>query len=278
MDLNDAVKTLRGAPGTTVTLKVLRPKSQEIKSFVLLREKIEMRSVKDTRMVAEGIGYLRITQFAEPTAELLEKEIGKLQDQGLRALVLDLRNNPGGLLSAAIEVSQKFLARGDEVVSTLGRAGRREELYRARGRKRHDFPLAILVNSGSASASEIVAGALQDHQRAVLVGEKTFGKGSVQSVVPLDDGTAIRLTTAKYYTPSHRVIHEHGIEPDVLVTMPPEDLRDIMLVRAHPGDWEFEELPEEQRARLRTVEDLQLQRAVELLQGVQAFTRRIGPR
>jgi carboxyl-terminal processing protease len=276
MDLNVAVKSLRGAPGTSVNLKVLRPKTQEVKAFTLVREKIEIRSVKDARLVADGVGYLRITQFAEPTADLLQKEIEKLEGQGLRALVIDLRDNPGGLLSAAIEVSQKFLERGDEVVSTMGRAGRREEIYKVRSRRHFEFPLAILVNGGSASASEIVAGALQDHQRAVLVGEKTFGKGSVQSVVPLDDGTAIRLTTAKYYTPSHRVIHEHGIEPDVVVAMDPADLRDLMTLSAHPGDWEFEELDPAARRRLRSVEDTQLQRAVEMLQGVQAFARRAG--
>ncbi len=274
MDLNEAVKLLRGAPGTRVTLRVVRSKPQEIKTFTLTRERIELRSVKEASMVADGIGYLRITQFAEPTAELLKKEVAALEKQGLRALVLDLRNNPGGLLSSAIEVSQQFLQRGDEVVSTMGRSGRSDRPFTARGRQPYTFPLAILVNRNSASAAEIVAGALQDHHRAVLVGEKTYGKGSVQSVVPLDDGTAIRLTTAKYYTPSHRVIHDHGIEPDVLVTMSAEDLRDVMMVRAHPGDWEFSELPDDLRARLRSTEDVQLQRAVEILQGIQAFARR----
>jgi carboxyl-terminal processing protease len=278
LDLSDAVKALRGAPGTRVVLRVLRGRSDELKSFDLVREKIELRTVKDARLVGDDIGYLRITQFSEPTADLLREEIDRLVEQGLRGLVLDLRNNPGGLLSSAIEVSQLFLERGDEVVSTLGRTGRQDKPYLARGRTHYRFPLAILVNSASASASEIVAGALQDHQRAVLVGEKTFGKGSVQSVVPLDDGTAIRLTTAKYYTPSHRVIHEHGIEPDIVVAMPPEDLRDLMMVRAHPGDWEFTELSDDERERLRAVRDPQLDRAVDLLLGVRAFTRQVEAR
>ena len=278
MELGDAIKALRGPAGSRVKLRVLRPRTQEILSFDLVREIIERPTVKDARLMSDGIGYLRITQFSDPTAKLLKQEIDKLQAQGMRALVMDLRNNPGGLLTSAIDVCQLFLERGDEVVSTLGRGGRQEKTYTARGRTHYDFPLAILVNRDSASAAEIVSGALQDHQRAVLIGEKTFGKGSVQSVVPLEDGTAIRLTTAKYYTPSHRVIHEHGIEPDVVVTLSPEDLRDLMVVRAHPGDWEFTELSPQERERLRSVRDLQLERAVEVLSGIRAFARRLEPR
>ena len=143
-----------------------------------------------------------------------------------------LRSNPGGLLSAAVEVSQKFLRRGDLIVFTRGRDLRIERSYRARSRQIFpDVPMVVLINGYSASASEIVAGALQDNRRAVLVGEKSFGKGSVQSVLPQDGGTAIRLTTAKYYTPSERVIHDVGIEPDVVVPMSAENWRNILVAR-----------------------------------------------
>jgi carboxyl-terminal processing protease len=270
LTLQEAVKQLRGEPGTRVKLRILRPKSQEFKTVDIERANIEVASVKDARMMEDGIGYLRITTFSAPTADALQKELDKLMAQDLKALVIDLRNNPGGLLSSAIEVSQKFLKRNDVVVSTEGRNPKQDQTYRARGRKRYlDFPIAILVNSGSASASEIVAGALQDHRRAVLVGEKTFGKGSVQSVLPMDDDTAIRLTTAKYYTPSHKVIHERGIEPDIVVPMLPEDWRHIQIQRARPAGGE----PVDDDAPVEPVEDVQLKRAADVLQGILKFAR-----
>ena len=276
LTLPEAVKQLRGEPGTKVTLRILRPKTQEFRNVEVERANIEVASVKDAHLLGDGIGYLRITQFSEPTADALQKELERLVEQDLRGLVIDLRNNPGGLLSSAIEVSQKFLNRNDVVVSTQGRNARQDQVYRARGRKRYtDFPIAILVNAGSASASEIVAGALQDHRRAVLVGEKTFGKGSVQSVLPMDEGTAIRLTTAKYYTPSKKVIHERGIEPDIVVPMDPEDWHQVQLRRAQAGA-DAEEADGE--AELRPVEDIQLQRAVDVLKGILKFSGRGEPR
>ena len=229
LQLPEAVKKLRGPPGSKVTIKILRPKTQEVRTVEIVRAKINVPSVKDVKMLEEGIGYLRIVQFNEPTANALQDALDKLTKEGLQGLIVDLRNNPGGLLTSAIEVSEKFLRRGDLIVYTQGRNEKPQQTFRVKGRYHYlQFPMVILVNGGSASASEIMAGALQDHQRAILVGEKTFGKGSVQSVLPLDDGSAIRLTTAKYYTPSKRVINEHGIEPDIVVPMSPEDWRKLL--------------------------------------------------
>lgn len=276
--LQEAVKKLRGAPGSKVTLRILRSKTQEFKAVELERAIIEVASVKDVKVLDEGIGYLRLTQFSDPTAEALQKELDGLAEKNIRALVLDLRNNPGGLLSSAIDVASKFLDRNQVVVSTQGRDEKDNEIYKARGRKRYpDIPLAILVNAGSASASEIVAGALKDHKRAVLIGEKTFGKGSVQSVLSMDEGTAIRLTTAKYYTPSKEVIHERGIEPDIVVPMPPEDWRALQMQRVAESTGALEEEPSDEasedaeEAVTKPVEDVQLQRAVEVLKGILRF-------
>ena len=224
LSLPDAVKRLRGAPGTKVAIKVLRPKTQEVKVVDVERAEIKVASVKDAHVIENGIAYLRLTQFDEPTAAALQEALDKLSGEGMKALIIDLRNNPGGLLSSAIEVGQKFVKRNDVIVSTQGRDAAQHQVFKAKGRQHFlDFPMVLLVNGGSASASEIVAGAFQDHKRAILVGEKTFGKGSVQSVLPMENGTAIRLTTAKYYTPSKRMIHDRGIEPDIVVPMSPEE-------------------------------------------------------
>jgi len=266
--LPEAVKKLRGEPDTDVTIKILRPKTQEIKDVTITRAIINVPSVKDAKMLDDGIGYIRVTQFNEPTGRALERELNKLLDEELEALVLDLRNNPGGLLSSAVEVAQMFLKRSELIVYTQGRDEKQKQTFRARGRVRYtDFPMAILVNQGSASASEIVAGALQDQQRAILVGEKTFGKGSVQSVLPLDDGSAIRLTTAKYYTPSQRLIHDRGIEPDIVVPIAPEDWRKLQIQRTRPEN--AEPIPGQEDEE--EVVDYQLERAMDVLKGILIF-------
>lgn len=270
MLLTEAVKLLRGEPGTPVTIKIVRADSQEIADVTIVRDEIKVSSVKGAKILEDGIGYVRITQFNDPTADALQSALEDLQNQGMEALIIDLRNNPGGLLSAAVEVSQKFLNRGDLVVYTQGRDERQRQQFRARGPHRFpDLPVAILVNRGSASASEIVAGALQDHKRAILVGEKTFGKGSVQSVIGMDDGSAIRLTTAKYYTPSERVIHEHGIAPQIEVPMPLEEWREILVRRAQALDGDSEEAEGDPGPV-----DIQLQRAIDVLKGVMIFDAR----
>jgi carboxyl-terminal processing protease len=278
LTLPEAVKKLRGEPGTEVTIKILRPKTQEIEEVTIERAIIEVPSVKDAEILEDHIGYVRITQFNEPTAEALKDALEVLSDEGMRGLIVDLRNNPGGLLSAAVDVSEKFLKRGQEIVSTRGRNGEDTQVFRAKGRTHYpDIPMALLVNSGSASASEIFAGAMQDHRRAILVGEKTFGKGSVQSVLPMDDGSAIRLTTAKYYTPNQRVIHEKGIEPDIVVPLAPSEWRRLLIQRSRPDtlpqqDTENAEetTPEEELA------DPQLERALDVLKGIMIFRSHNG--
>ncbi len=268
LSLQDAVRRMRGEPGTSLTIRVVRPKTQEIRDVDIVREVIKVPSVKDARIIEDGVGYVRLTQFNEPAAEALHIELQELLKKGMNALVLDLRNNPGGLLSASVEVSQEFLDEGDTVVSTRGRKGS-YSLYASKGKYHYvDFPMVVLVNGGSASASEIVAGALQDARRAILVGERTFGKGSVQSVLPLKDGSAIRLTTAYYYTPAERMIHEKGIEPDINVPMPIGLWEKIQLKRSRD---EYGVQDEVDAVELEDVVDVQLQRAVELLQGIKVF-------
>ena len=181
-DLQGAVKQLRGEPGSVVKLKIMRAREQELKEVEIVRDNIKVPSIKDAQMLDEEIGYLRLTSFNEPTATELQRELEVLLSKGMKGFILDLRNNPGGLLSSAVEISQKFLKRGEMIVYTQGRSKRQRQVYDAEGRHHYtDFPMVILVNSGSASASEIVAGALQDNRRAILVGDRTFGKGSVQN-------------------------------------------------------------------------------------------------
>jgi carboxyl-terminal processing protease len=271
LSLQDAVKKMRGEPGTKVKIKIMRVKPQEIKELELVRAVIKVDSVKGVTMLDDKIGYIRITQFNEPTAEALQKALENLLAKGMKALILDLRNNPGGLLSSAVEVSQKFLKGGEKVVSTKGRAGTGVQTqYAARGKYHYtDLPMVVLVNGGSASASEIVAGALQDYKRAVILGEKTFGKASVQSVLPLDDGSAIRLTTAKYYTPNERMIHEKGIEPDIYIPMPMEMWQKVLIKRSR--DEIGDVTPDEAGLDLSNAVDIQLERAVDFLKAMQCF-------
>ncbi len=265
LSLSDAVKKMRGDADTEVKLKSVRPSTHEVKEVTLKREYIEVASVKDAKLIEDHIGYIRLTQFNEPTAEDLKKELKKLADQKMKALVLDLRGNPGGLLTAAAGVAELFLPHGDLIVFTKGRTAQMDQqTFKSSGHTHYtDFPMVLLVNGGSASASEIVSGALQDHKRAVLVGEKTFGKGSVQSLLPLENGAAIKLTTAKYYTPSERVIHENGIEPDVKVVMDPETLFKIRLKQAQKNKEFDPTLPVEKEVR-----DIQLDYAIGTLKGM----------
>lgn len=217
MSLMDAVKAMRGKAGSEITLTVLREKRDEPFKVTLKRAVIRVRSVK-SRMLDDGYGYVRITQFTSQTGDSLKREIGKLKDEAngpLRGIVLDLRNNPGGVLSAAVDVADTFINNGD-IVSIRGRAPNTDQRFDATpGDMLDGAPMVVLVNEGSASASEIVAGALQDDSRAVIMGNQTFGKGSVQTIVPLANGAALKLTTARYYTPSGRSIQAEGIEPDV---------------------------------------------------------------
>ncbi len=270
MTLRDAVTRMRGAKGESVVLAIVGSGDTEPRDVEIVRDVIEVASVKGARLIADGIGYVRLTQFAEPTAAMLQSALETLSADGMRALVLDLRGNPGGLLNQAVEVSQLFLERKAVVVSTKGRSelGKRTE-YRAGGNVRYmAIPMVVLVNKGSASASEIVAGAIQDHHRGVLIGETTYGKGSVQSVIrsQTDGESAIRLTTAYYYTPADRLIHNKGLEPDIQVPVTGEQWMRVQQQRASV------ETPavfsEEEKKTFADAVDEPLQRGVDLLKAL----------
>ena len=275
LSLQEAVRLLRGEPGTKVVISVFRSKaknpSDRIKDYTIERAEIKVDSVKDAKILEDGIGYIRITEFKEPTADEFEKALTKLEAQGMNALIIDLRNDPGGLLESAGKIAGKFVPAGELIVSTEGRDLSKKIVYRSeRGKKRLNDPLVILVNPGSASGSEIVAGALQDLKRAVLVGETTFGKGSVQSILQLPDGSAMRLTTAKYYTPSHKVIHEHGVTPDIIVPISEEDERKLLEQRIRAN------MPrEETTEKVEPIADVQLERAVDVIKGVKLFAKQL---
>ncbi len=283
MSLPDAVKNLRGEPGTDVQITVFRTSSNQMKDYKLTRAVINIDMVKDINGKKEfplgdnKIGYVRLVQFGEKTSADLAAALKKLKAQGMQALVLDLRGNPGGLLEQAVDVCEKFLPRGELVVTTEGRNQSQNSVRRALGRgdELHSMPMVVLVNMGSASASEIVAGCLQDLKRAIVLGEKTFGKGSVQSIIPLapvpDGVPALRLTTAKYYTPSHKVIHGEGITPDIVVPLTEEQEGQVQL-RHTPGG--IESLDEKDRERVAHGHDPQLERAMDLLKGITLFTQR----
>lgn len=270
--VDDVVKILRGDPGTSVSITIQRPPSSALKQFTLTRAIIQRPMVEDINgeqnypLGNDNIGYVRITEFGDSTSDELEDALQKLKDEGMKALVLDLRWNPGGLLDEAVGVCQKFLPRGRLVVSTEGRETVDKYYARGGGDELAGMPIVVLVNLDSASASEIVTGCLQDYHRAYVVGERTFGKGSVQTIFPLDDGSALKLTIAKYYTPSHRVIHQHGIMPDSVVPLTDAEEAALMVQRSRGG---LAALPDEQvRSMVEKVQDIQLQRADDLLKGV----------
>jgi carboxyl-terminal processing protease len=271
MGLTEAVRQLRGEPGTKVTITVFRAKAKDpgdkIKDHTIQRAEINVESVKDAKILQDGIGYVHITQFNEPTAEEFEKALAKLNSQGMTSLIIDLRNNPGGLLESARRIASEFIPAGKLIVSTEGRDPAQKSVYKSDGgKKQPNYPLVLLVNGGSASGSEIVAGALQDLHRAVLVGETTFGKGSVQSIIQLRDGSALRLTTAKYYTPSHKVIHEHGVTPDIIVPVSEEDERKLLEQRVRAG------LPPDETAeKVTPIPDVQLERAIDEIKGIKLW-------
>ncbi len=252
--LMGAVKKMRGKPGTDCTLTIMREDEKKLLDFTITRDIIKIKSIKGARILEDKICYIKLVEFQEKTPKDLEKALDSLEKEGIDSLILDLRNNPGGLLEVAIKVADKFISEGT-IVSTRGRKKIHEQDFKAHAKGTHpDYPMVVMINEGSASASEIVAGAIHDHNRGVLLGTRTFGKGSVQTVVPLADGSAIRLTTAKYLTPSGQVIHEVGINPDIVVE----------LKAAPPEEAELLEVEGE-------VYDEQLARAIDLLKGIKVW-------
>jgi carboxyl-terminal processing protease len=276
MDLQDVINHLRGSPGQKITLTLIRPSTKEVKDYPLERAEIKVQSVKGARLLDPDltgsfkIAYVRLIQFNEPTADELSKALDQLQKQGMQALILDLRNNPGGLLNSAVDVCAQFLPPNTKVVSTQGRVASQQRDYTTSGvpKDRPNFPMAVLVNEGSASGAEIVCGALKDLHRAIVVGETTFGKGSVQNVMQLPDGSALRFTTAKYYTPSKQVIHGNGVAPNIRVPMSPEQERQLFAARS-TGDTIK---PDEDKNFIRSM-DPQMLRAIDALKGVMIYAQ-----
>jgi carboxyl-terminal processing protease len=280
MTLNQAKKLLQGPRNTKVKLALLRPPAEkkdrgEILEIELTREIIRVTTVKEAKLLpseiagSEKVGYVRLEQFAKNTPEELEAALVKLEKDGMQSLVLDLRYNPGGLLPAAVDVAGKFLPAGTLVVSTRGRDPQKKQEFHSRETKPHpNYPMVVLVNGYSASGAEIVAGALKDLKRALLIGEPTFGKGSVQSVEELGSGVGLRLTTAKYYTPSLKTIHEVGIEPDILAPISDYEERQLVLIRS------TRPLTPEEKTEILDFRDTQLDRAVATLKGIRIFQDR----
>lgn len=292
LSIEDAVDRMRGPKGTKVRLLILRNGWEKPKEFTIIRGVIKVQSVK-SKMLEGDIGYVKITQFQGQTGQELERHIGRLRDKGMKRLVLDLRNDPGGVLDASVDVSSLFLPKDSLIVYLQGRnASDRKDFRSAISGPYQDVPLVVLVNAGSASASEIVAGALQDSRRSLIVGTQTFGKGSVQTVFSLEGGTGLRLTTAKYYTPSGRSIQNVGITPDIEVKLPtvkepPKDgdvhvvvrekdlerhLKNEAVKEEHikkeqqrDDDLMMEVIPKDEK------EDLQLQKAIEILKSGNQF-------
>jgi carboxyl-terminal processing protease len=262
---------MRGKPGSKVTVTIAREGWTEPQDFAIVREQIHIQSVRSQEL-EDGIEYIRLRQFQEQTASDLDQTLERAEKSGLKGLVLDLRNNPGGLLTSAVEVTEKFIDDGKLVVYTEGRI--RNQNMRFTAHAKHPLlgvPMVVMVNQGSASASEIVAGALQDWGRAIVLGTQSFGKGSVQTIIPLSDGSGLRLTTAKYYTPKGRSIHGKGITPDIVVEPP-------KVAAAPPAAGDKEPKDKTPPVAPNPVEDVkkdpQLQRAVDLLKAVRILEHR----
>ena len=276
----ECVQRLRGQPGETLTLTYSRPSTRETKEVAMVREVMRQETVRDVMLLDETltsgakIGYLRLVQFNSSSPRELADALDKLEDQGLKALVFDLRNNPGGLLNAAVEVLGEFLPPNTAVVTTEGRPGASNPpalRTPARQRRVRPYPITVLVNHNSASAGELVAGALQDLGRAVIVGTTTFGKGSVQSIIPGDRGTAIRLTTARYFTPSHKMIHGVGITPNLIATLSPDEEKRVF------ESFRDRTLSQPDPATLSNLGDRQLERAITALNGILAYKSVTAP-
>jgi len=217
-DLDESVDALRGDPGTFVKLTILRDSVEGALDIRIKRAIIKVESITQSLFLDDGIGYIRIADFQKNTAADFGRALRALVRKGMRALILDLRNNPGGLLEASVMVSEKFIKKPGIIVSTKGRIEEQNVVFKSRMTRAYTkFPLLVLINKGSASASEIVAGAIKDNKRGIIAGEQSFGKASVQTVIPMADGSALRLTTSYYYTPSGAIIHEKGIIPDVMI-------------------------------------------------------------
>ncbi len=278
MTLTDAIKKMRGKPGEIVNLTVLRNSEKKLLDFKITRDIIKIKDIKYARILEDRIGYIRLTEFRENTMQEFNKALGNLSRQKMNALIIDLRNNPGGLLDVAVKVTGKFIPSNKMIVYTKGR--RKEQNFEFFSESRNaitELPLVVLINEGSASGSEIVAGALQDYKRAIIIGKKSFGKGSVQTVIPLSEGAALRLTTSRYFTPSGKIIHGKGVTPDILVEAGKETEAKVEDVKNKKSDEIFDEIESKEGKKETGADefnyksDLQLMRAVDTLKAIKIY-------
>jgi carboxyl-terminal processing protease len=276
MTLTDAVKRMRGKPGEAVNLTILRESEKKVLEFKIVRDIIKIKDIKEARILEDGIGYIRLVEFRENTPQEINTALENLNKQGMDALILDLRNNPGGLLDVAVRVVENFIEKGKIVVSTKGRKSSQNlEFVSKKTQPILNLPLVALINEGSASGSEIVAASLQDYKRAIILGTKSFGKGSVQTVVPLSDGSALRLTTSRYFSPSGKQIHGKGVMPDILVAE--GKIETTQALEQEPQDI-FEEIEKKEKEKnLEKIfdykSDNQLMRAVDILKALRLYQK-----
>lgn len=272
--LQDSVKKMRGKPGTTVKLTIWREKEQKMLEIPIKRDIIKVKSIRKAELIRDKIGYIKLVEFQEKTTRDLEETLKKLESQGMDSLILDLRNNPGGLLDGAVDVSERFIPRDKMIVSIKSRNKEQNMEFKSSGKYTHpDYPVIVVVNEGSASASEIVAGAIQDNRRGIILGTKTYGKASVQTVIPLKDGSALRLTTALYYTPSGKLIKGEGILPDVIVEKE-ETVKKGDEVDVFEKLEESEALPPKDisaKEKIRPEKDNQLEMAINLIKTIKIY-------
>ncbi len=279
MSLSDAVKKMRGRPGDKITLTVLRESEKKLLEFKITRDVIKIKDIGKPALLEGSIGYVRLVEFRENTIKNLNTSLEDLTRRGANALILDLRNNPGGLLESSVEVAGKFLPKGSLIVYTKGRMNKQDlKFFSSEDYPLVKLPMAVLINEGSASGSEIVAAALQHYKRAIIIGAKSFGKGSVQTLIPLRDGTAVKLTTSRYFTPGNKQIHGQGVIPDIfagekkkekegLTTINKEDVFEELELRKEAGS-SFEGNEFDYR------KDEQVMRAVDLLKALKFYQQK----
>lgn len=278
MTLMDAVKKMRGQPGEAVNLTILRDSEKKLLDFKIIRDIIKIKDIKQVRILEDGIGYIRLTEFRENTLREFNNALSNLSKQNMNALIIDLRNNPGGLLDVAVKIAGRFISSDKMIAYTKGR--KPEQNFEFLSDSKNvilDLPLVILINEGSASGSEIVAGVLQDYKRAILIGNKSFGKGSVQTVIPLRDGSALRLTTSHYFTPSGKIIHGKGVTPDILVEAKEDGANKIEQVKPSKTDEIFKaiEFGDKKNKALEDTfdykNDPQIMRAIDTLKAIELY-------
>lgn len=267
--VDDAINKLRGKPGTNIAITIVREEEEKELEFNIKREFIEIESVVG-ELFDDGIGYIRIAEFNAKTQSDFDRALSELEKQNIKSLILDLRNNPGGLLTSAVDVCKKFIGENKLLVYTEGRNKSETIEYKADEKAQHPYlSLIVLVNKGSASGAEIVAGAVKDLKRGVILGEQTFGKGSVQTIMHLSDGAGLRLTTAKYYTPSGVCIHDVGITPDIVIKIQNEEMKKIM--QSYDKIYNNKKKDKDKSIVKEKVIDLQLEYAISMLKAREIF-------